>query len=139
MSENLRKFNVLVDGEYFAVEVEDTAGGPTISSVQQSAPRPAPAASKTAPAQTKPAAAKSTPATIDDEGGTPLIAPMPGMIVGLDKKEGDQVNEGETILVLEAMKMENGLPSPVTGTIKKINLGVGDHVAKNDILCVIVP
>ena len=39
--------------------------------------------------------------------GTPLVAPMPGMIVGVEKKEGDTVNEGETILILEAMKMEN--------------------------------
>jgi oxaloacetate decarboxylase alpha subunit/pyruvate carboxylase subunit B len=37
------------------------------------------------------------------------------------------------------MKMENALPSPISGIIKKINLGVGDQVAKNDILCVIAP
>jgi pyruvate carboxylase subunit B len=37
------------------------------------------------------------------------------------------------------MKMENALPAPISGTIKKINLGVGDQVAKNDILCVIAP
>ena len=68
-----------------------------------------------------------------------MLAPMPGMIVGVDKKEGDQVTEGETILILEAMKMENALPAPISGTIKKINLGVGDQVAKNDVLCVIEP
>ncbi len=140
MGDNLRKFNVLVDGEYFAVEVEDP-GGPVISSITQIAPRPAPApAAAPAPAPpkeaTKPVAVKAAPATGDEEG-TPLIAPMPGMIVGVNKKEGDQVSEGETILILEAMKMENALPSPVTGIIKKINLGVGDQVAKNDILCVI--
>ena len=67
------------------------------------------------------------------------MAPMPGMIVGLEKKEGDTVNEGETVLVLEAMKMENALAAPVSGTIAKITLGIGDQVAKNDILCVIVP
>ncbi|UCD65825.1 MAG: pyruvate carboxylase subunit B [Deltaproteobacteria bacterium] len=141
MGENLRKFNVLVDGEYFEVEVEDTGGPPSISSVRQAAPRPAPVAPPT-PAPVKaavPPPPKSAPATVDDSGGTPLVAPMPGMIVGVEKKEGDTVNEGETILVLEAMKMENALPSPVSGTITKINLGVGDHVAKNDILCVITP
>jgi len=146
MGENLRKFNVLVDGEYFEVEVEDTGGVPGVSSVRQTAPPPpqrtAPAAVPPAAAQDRPAAqepVKPAPATVDDSGGTPLIAPMPGMIVGLDKKEGDKVNEGETILVLEAMKMENALTAPISGTITKINPGVGDHVAKNDILCVIAP
>ena len=137
MGDNLRKFNVLVDGEYFAVEVEDTGGSPNIRSVQQSAPQaPTPTAVAKAPKPATPAAVQST---VDDGGGTPLIAPMPGMIVGVDKKEGDWVEKGEAILTLEAMKMENALPSPISGTIKKINLGVGDHVAKNDILCVIAP
>ena len=49
------------------------------------------------------------------------------------------MKEGETILILEAMKMENALPAPISGTIMKINLGIGDHVAKNDILCLIAP
>jgi pyruvate carboxylase subunit B len=141
MGDNLRKFNVLVDGEYFEVEVEDTGKGPSISSVRQAAPRPAPAAPvKPAPAKAAPPAAKeASPAAVDDSGASSLIAPMPGMIVGLDKKEGDAVNEGETILILEAMKMENALSAPISGTITRINLGVGDHVAKNDVLCVITP
>ena len=74
----------------------------------------------------------------EDGDGTPLTAPMPGMIVGLEKQEGDQVNEGETVMVLEAMKMENGLPAPTSGTISKISFGVGDHVKKNDVLCIII-
>ena len=143
MGDNLRKFNVLVDGEYFEVEVEDTGGSPGISYVKQFTPSPAPTPpapqAPAPPKVAKPVASKAAPASADDEGGTPLIAPMPGMIVGVDKKEGDQVTKGETILILEAMKMENALPSPVTGTIIKINLGVGDQVAKNDILCVITP
>jgi oxaloacetate decarboxylase alpha subunit/pyruvate carboxylase subunit B len=141
MGDNLRKFNVLVDGEYFEVEVEDTWGAPGISSVRQAAPRPAPV-SPPIPAPAKaaaPAAKKPAPAAVDDSGGTPLIAPMPGMIVGIEKNEGDTVNEGEAVLILEAMKMENALGAPISGTITKINLGVGDHVAKNDILCVIAP
>jgi oxaloacetate decarboxylase alpha subunit/pyruvate carboxylase subunit B len=64
---------------------------------------------------------------------------MPGMIVGIDKKEGETVSAGETVLILEAMKMENALSAPISGTITKINLGVGDHAAKNDVLCVITP
>jgi oxaloacetate decarboxylase alpha subunit/pyruvate carboxylase subunit B len=146
MGENVRKFNVLVDGEYFEVAVEDSGGSPGIPYVRPVAMRPAPApapvvAATPVPAKPPKPAPLSEPAAaaVDDTGGTPLIAPMPGMIVGVDKKEGDTVNEGESVLVLEAMKMENALPAPISGTISKINLGVGDHVAKNDILCVIIP
>jgi len=141
MGENLRKFNVLVDGEYFEVEVEDTGGSARVGAVRPATPTPVvkttsgPAKAVTqTPREPEPAAA-----AVDLGGGTPLIAPMPGMIVGVDKKEGDTVNAGETILILEAMKMENALPAPISGTISKINLSVGDHVAKNDILCVIAP
>ncbi len=139
MGENLRKFNVLVDGEYFEVEVEDTGSSPNISYVKQLPPRSAPKSRATPPPAkaAKPAAAGAPSATVGDEEGTPLVAPMPGMIVGVEKKVGDQVNKGDAIVVLEAMKMENSLPSPISGTIKKINLNVGDQVAKNDIICVI--
>jgi oxaloacetate decarboxylase alpha subunit/pyruvate carboxylase subunit B len=144
MGDNLRKFNVLVDGEYFGVEVEDVDGTPMISSVSQAAYRPAaappppprPAAPKAVPPAAPKPSSPPTPAA-DDGEGTPFVAPMPGMIVGLAKQEGDQVNKGETVMVLEAMKMENGLPAPVSGTIKKISFGVGDHVKKNDVLCII--
>ncbi|MGW8287581.1 MAG: pyruvate carboxylase subunit B [Desulfobulbales bacterium] len=139
MGENLRKFNVLVDGEYFEVKVEDAGGAPSIASVRQTVPPPRQEAPVSQPTPAAPTYKEPAPAAVDTSGGKPLIAPMPGMIVGLDKKEGDTVKEGETILVLEAMKMENSLPAPISGTITKINLGVGDHVAKNDILCVIAP
>jgi oxaloacetate decarboxylase alpha subunit/pyruvate carboxylase subunit B len=59
------------------------------------------------------------------------------MIVKYEKQVGDAVSEGETVVVLEAMKMENALPAPASGTIKSINFSSGDSVAKNDILCVI--
>jgi oxaloacetate decarboxylase alpha subunit/pyruvate carboxylase subunit B len=62
---------------------------------------------------------------------------MPGMIVSFNKKVGDSVNQGETVVVLEAMKMENALPAPVSGTIKAINFSSGESVAKGDVLCVI--
>ena len=66
-----------------------------------------------------------------------MTAPMPGMIVKFAKSVGDAVQVGETVVVLEAMKMENALAAPVSGTIKAINFSSGDSVAKNDTLCVI--
>ena len=62
---------------------------------------------------------------------------MPGMIVKYDKKVGDTVSAGETVVILEAMKMENALAAPASGTVKAINFTSGDSVAKGDVLCVI--
>ncbi len=148
--ENLRTFNVFVDEEYFEVGVESTGGAPVVSYVQPEAmpaapvpvtpAAPAPAAAAPPPATPAPAAtAEPAPAAAPaaDVEGTALVAPMPGMIVSYEKNVGDAVNEGETVLILEAMKMENALPSPVSGTIKAIKFSSGDSVAKGDVLAVI--
>ena len=62
---------------------------------------------------------------------------MPGMVVNYPKNVGDAVSEGETVVVLEAMKMENALASPVSGTIKAINFSAGDSVPKDAVLLVV--
>jgi len=149
-SENLRTFNVFLDNDYFEVGVDEVGGSPVIAYAQQMpagapammppAPAPAPAASQ-APAPSAPAEKPAQPAPAEAPApvaeGTSLVAPMPGMIVDYEKKVGDAVTEGETVVVLEAMKMENALPAPCSGTIKAIKFNSGDSVAKNDVLCVI--
>jgi pyruvate carboxylase subunit B len=138
-----RTFNVFVDDEYFEVEVDEVGGAPVVTQVQAVAPVkavPAPAAAPAKPVEAKPkpekaAAPAAKPA--DPVDGTPLRAPMPGMIVSYAKQVGDTVAEGDTVVILEAMKMENALAAPATGTIKSIHFASGDSVAKNDILCVI--
>jgi biotin carboxyl carrier protein len=163
----LRTFNVFVDDEYFEVGVEEPGGSPIISYVQQMPVRPAvapvgappspmpaapappqpaapapavpPAPTPAAPAPAAPPAPKPAapaPAAADVEG-TPLNAPMPGMIVKYEKQVGDAVNAGDTVVILEAMKMENALPAPTSGTIKSINFSSGDSVSKDAVLCVI--
>jgi pyruvate carboxylase subunit B len=147
-SENLRTYNVFIDGDYFEVGVDSMDGAPVVNYVQPMpgmappvyAPRPAaPAAGpqpapKAAKAAAPPAAAPQPAASVD---GTALKAPMPGMIVSYQKKVGDTVAEGDTVLILEAMKMENALPAPAGGTIQAINFSSGDTVAKGDVLAVI--
>lgn len=66
-------------------------------------------------------------AKVSTKPGT-LCAPMPGIIVNILVKEGDQVQSGQKLLVIEAMKMENNLSAPSTGTIKKICVKKGDEV-----------
>jgi oxaloacetate decarboxylase alpha subunit/pyruvate carboxylase subunit B len=95
---------------------------------------PAPAATPAAAPEAPRAEAPKAPA---ETKGTPLAAPMPGMIVKYLKNVGDSVKEGETLLVLEAMKMENALPAPATGTVKALNFSSGDSVKKGDILAVV--
>jgi pyruvate carboxylase subunit B len=137
----LRTFNVYVEGQYYEVEVECTSGAPVITGVAPAsaapaaAPRPAaaPAAAAPAPAA-KPAAA---PKEALSPGDVPLRAPMPGMIISYAVKVGDKVNTGDLVCVLEAMKMQNSLPAPATGTITAINFEPGASVAKDAVILVI--
>ncbi|MGD9301422.1 MAG: pyruvate carboxylase subunit B [Desulfobacterales bacterium] len=144
--ENLRTFNVFVDDDYFEVGVDSLDGAPMVNYVQPmpgmmpapAARAAAPAAAPAAPAAREAApAAAAAPAPAAAVEGTPLNAPMPGMIIKYEKNVGDAVTEGDTVVILEAMKMENALPAPASGTLKAINFSSGDSVAKGDVLCVI--
>ena len=59
---------------------------------------------------------------------------MPGLVVDILKKSGDEVSEGENLLILEAMKMENVIKSPINGVIKSIGVKAKDTVEKNQLL-----
>lgn len=61
-------------------------------------------------------------------------APMPGLILDVKVKEGQEVNQGDNLIILEAMKMENSIKSPRQGTIKTVKVKQGESVEKNQIL-----
>ncbi len=63
-----------------------------------------------------------------------IKAPMPGLIIDLKVKAGDVVKQGDPLLILEAMKMENILKSPGDGEVKSIKIKKGDSVEKNQVL-----
>jgi len=63
-----------------------------------------------------------------------ISAPMPGIIIGLNVKKGQEVKEGDTLLILEAMKMENAIMCPKDAKIKDVSVAVGDTVDKNKLL-----
>jgi len=139
-SANVRTFNVFVDSEYFSVEVDPTgdfqpmvAAAPRPAAPAAAAPAAAPKAAA-APAAAAPKAAAPAPVV---EGGTPLLAPMPGMIIKNVVNVGDTVKVGDPVVILEAMKMENSLGSPCDGTVKALNFGTGDSVAKDTVLAII--
>jgi biotin carboxyl carrier protein len=63
-----------------------------------------------------------------------ILAFIPGKIIDIFVKEGQKVNIGDKLLILEAMKMKNVIASPVSGTIDKINIKQGCNIPKNEIL-----
>ena len=71
------------------------------------------------------------------KGEIELLAPMPGMIVAFSVQEGDYVEAGHTIALLEAMKMVNTLAAPGSGTVKTINFNPGDSVKMGDVIAII--
>lgn len=66
-----------------------------------------------------------------------VIAPMPGLIINFKKKVGDKVKIGDSLLTLEAMKMENDLRSPASGIIKSVHFNEGQNVEKGAVILII--
>jgi pyruvate carboxylase subunit B len=137
-SASSRSFNVFVGDEFFNVEVDEIGG--------KSRAR---AAGNTQPIVTKDGVrrkkrdkkkkdqAEQPAAPAADGSEFTLTAPMPGMVISYEVKEGDSVNEGDVLVVLEAMKMQNSLTSGVNGTIKSIKVSPGTSVEKNQVLLTI--
>jgi len=110
------KYKVTLNGKTYEVEVEV---GKVVLLDEYEACAPAPAA---APAAT---AAPAAPAPVALSDGEPVNAPMPGNILRIDVKEGDKVKAGQTLLILEAMKMENEIAAPKDGTVVQIATSKG--------------
>ena len=77
------------------------------------------------------------PATSNASDGKPVVAPLPGTINDIKVKVGDKVNAGDTVVILEAMKMQNNIEAETSGTIASINVGKGDAVMEGDTLVTI--
>ncbi len=66
-----------------------------------------------------------------------LKAPMPGLVISVPIEEGQGIEEGQNLIVLESMKMQNELKSPCTGTVTRIRVKTGDSVEKNEVLVIL--
>ncbi|MEX1307610.1 MAG: biotin/lipoyl-containing protein [Eubacteriales bacterium] len=122
----MRKFNISVNGTSYEVEVEEIGGG-------YSAPAPVAAS---APAAAAPKAAPKK-AAAPVAAGEQVTAPMPGNIWQVVASVGQEVAEGDVVLVLEAMKMENEIMAPKAGKVASINVEKGDSVEAGQVLFVI--
>jgi len=130
----MRIFQVKVQGQVYEVEVEEISGRtqPEIKNIQVKA-------ESVAPAETAPAAettsVSAAPANAEDCGA--ITAPMPGKIVRIAVQVGQTVKEGDLIVVLEAMKMENDIVSNRKGTVTAIVVASGAAVNPGEIMVLI--
>ena len=149
------KYVVTMNGKKYEVEVErmsafhmltreEIASGVStpVQPVAAPAPKaaaPTPAAAAPAPAPKAaatpaPAAATPAPAAKEAPGGPSVTSPMPGSVLGVKVNVGDKVSAGQTMFVLEAMKMENEIVAPVDGTVASINVKTGDTVDTDQVM-----
>ena len=111
--------NVMQDDKLVEIETVAVAAAPAPAPVAAPQPKPAPA----------PAAAPV--------GGNKINSPLPGSVISVAVKEGQAVKKGDTLLVLESMKMENPILSDCDGTVTKIAVAAGQSVMQDDLLVVI--
>lgn len=126
----MRKFVITVNGQQYDVEVEEVKNQrsqrPSVASATPSSSAPV------QPVASKPAAAAT------NGSGTVIHAPMPGSILKINVKNGDAVKRGQSLLVLEAMKMENEITAPADGKIGSIQVSQGDCVTVGQTLVEII-
>ena len=113
----MKKFVITVNGQPYDVEVEE------VKAVKNSKPSSAQSVSAS------PVAAKSVsvsaPAT---SGSSKINSPMPGSILKVNVAKGDTVKKGQSLLILEAMKMENDIKAPADGKVVEVKVSQGDCV-----------
>ena len=117
--------NVMQDDKLVEIETVAVAAAPAPAPVAAPQPKPAPAPAPAA----APAAAPV--------GGNKINSPLPGSVISVAVKEGQAVKKGDTLLVLESMKMENPIMAECDGTVAKIAVTAGQSVMQDDLLIVI--
>lgn len=149
----MQKYKIKIDNEVYDVEVELVDGeNNNIKSINKSnsqrkskfstiSKKSSSSAEKQSAAKKKAAQIKSKEKTrkssVTAEGDVEVKAPMPGQILTLSVAEGDEVEKGQHLAVLEAMKMENDITAPNAGVINEINVEKGNDVNSGDTLFIL--
>ncbi len=119
----MKKYRVTVNGTTYEVDVEQV-GGDSAS----------PVANTSAPVTKAPEVAKPAVAPVAAGNGEKVVAPMPGTILKVNVTPGSAVKKGDSLLILEAMKMENDIVAPCDGTVASVSVSQGASVSTGDIL-----
>ncbi len=121
---------VVVNGIKYNVEIEGASARPT----SKPAVVAAPAATGLSVKPVTPIASKPAAAPVS---GLKVTCPLPGTVIAIKVKEGDTVSAGQTLVVLEAMKMENNIDAEKAGVVKSVNVQAGATVMEGEVLLVI--
>ncbi len=130
---------VNVNGIPFEIEMQkpiNAAKHPALASARAQSPVVAPVAAPAAPAA-KPAPQPAAQPAAPAGAGNALKAPLPGTIIDVKVQVGQQVNVGDTVLVLEAMKMQNNIESEYAGQVTSVLVKQGDTVMEGAVLLTI--
>ena len=120
------KYKVTLNGRTYEIEVE-AGKAMLLDEYEAIAPAPVAAAPAAAPVAA-PAAAAAPAAPAVTGAGEPIVAPMPGNILKVNVSAGQAVKEGDVLVVLEAMKMENEILAPKNGTVTQVLVSKGASV-----------
>ena len=122
-------YNVTINDKVYEVEVEKGKANLIRTTAVQAAPAPAAAAPvAAAPAAATAPAPAAAPAASVQAGTTPVNSPMPGTILDVKVTVGQAVKEGDLVVILEAMKMENEIYAPCAGTVAQVLTSKGATV-----------
>jgi len=127
-------YEVTINNKTYEVEVEK--GQAAVLSTKAAAPAAVPQAVPVA-APVAAQAPQTAPAAAVVSGGEAVKAPMPGTILDIKISVGSKVKKGDTLFILEAMKMENEISAPADGVVAQIQTAKGSTVNTGDILAVI--
>jgi len=114
----MKKFVITVNGQPYDVEVEE------VKTVRNTKPSTTQSVSSTQVSAAKTATAPASSAT----GSSKINSPMPGSILKINVNKGDTVKRGQSLLILEAMKMENDIKAPADGKVIDVKVSQGDCV-----------
>lgn len=141
----MKKYNLTINGNSYHVDIKEATGNTIHMEVNGSAYEveleKEIKTSKTPTlvmSQPKPSNKPTAESLKSSESTKKLTAPLPGVILKVNVKEGDEVKTGDNLLILEAMKMENTVLAEYSGTIKNMNVKEGQSVLQGDVLLEIV-